>query len=148
MRMTSGGRVHGKKCAAFQHGWCSSRWTVRSLEENWRVPERVLFIGTQFSILYGTFSSIEQPIRSDANTQLARQTLALCVLGVQPKMHPCVYCCRQPRQRGLAAYTQLVSTLKSPMATCDWATRIQLRVSTFRAVKVLIRESPLMMETP
>jgi hypothetical protein len=34
--------VYGKKCAAFQHGWCSSRWTARSHEENWRIPQYVL----------------------------------------------------------------------------------------------------------
>ena len=51
----------------------------------------------------------------------------------------------QPRQRGVAAYAQLASTLKSPMATCGGATRIQLRASARRAVKVLI---PLMLETP
>ena len=47
--------------------------------------------------------------------------------------------------RGLAAYTQLASTLKSLMATCGGATRIQLRASARGAVKVLI---PLIMETP
>jgi hypothetical protein len=84
-------------------------------------------------------------MRSAAYAQLARQTLALCALGVQPKMRPGVYGCRQPRQRGLAVYTQLASTLKSPMATCGGATRIQLRASARGAVKVLI---PLEMETP
>ena len=104
----------------------------------------------------GTFSPIDRPMRSavcahlarqcfTAYTQLVRQTSSLCPLGVQPKMLPCVYCCRQPRQRGLTAYTQLASTLKSPMATCGGATRIQLRASARRAVKVLI---PLMMGTP
>jgi hypothetical protein len=38
-----------------------------------------------------TFSSIERPTRSAAYAQLARQTLALCASGVQPKMRPCVY---------------------------------------------------------
>ena len=37
MRMTSGGRVHGRKCAVFQHGWFRPCWTVRSLEGNWQV---------------------------------------------------------------------------------------------------------------
>jgi hypothetical protein len=46
-----------------------------------------------------TFSSIERPTRSAAYAQLASQTLALCASGVQPKMRPCVYGCRQPRQR-------------------------------------------------
>ena len=93
----------------------------------------------------GTFSSIERPMRSTAYAQLARQTLALCAFGVQPKMRPCVCGCRQPRQRGLAMYTKLAGTLESPMATCSGATRIQLRASVRGAVKVLI---PLMMETP
>ena len=31
--------MHGKKCAAFQHGWCRPCWTARSLEENWQVPK-------------------------------------------------------------------------------------------------------------
>ena len=31
-------RVHGRKCAAFQHGWCPACWTTRSLKENWQVP--------------------------------------------------------------------------------------------------------------
>ena len=93
----------------------------------------------------GTFSSIERPMRSAAYAQLAGQTLALCASGVQPKMRPCVYGCRQPRQRGVATYTQLASTLKLLMDTCGGATRIQLRASARRAVKVLI---PLMMETP
>ena len=44
-----------------------------------------------------TFSSIERPIRSAAYAQLERQTLALCAFGVQPKMRPCVYDCRQPK---------------------------------------------------
>ena len=93
----------------------------------------------------GTFSSIERPMRSAAYAQLARQTLALCALGVQPKMRPCVYGCRQPRQRGVAAYPQLAGTLKSPMATCSGATRIQLRASASGVVKVLI---PLVIGTP
>jgi hypothetical protein len=42
-----------------------------------------------------------------AFAQLARQTLALCASGVQPKMRPGVYGCRQPRQRGVAAFAQL-----------------------------------------
>jgi len=93
----------------------------------------------------GTFSSIDWPIRSASYAQLARQSLALCALGVQPKMRPCVYGCRQPRQRGVAAYPQLAGTLKSPMTTCGRATRSQLRASARGAVKVLI---PLMMGTP
>ena len=48
-------------------------------------------------------------------------------------------------RRGLSAYTQLTRALKSPMATCGGATRVQLRASTLRAVKVLI---PRKMETP
>ncbi len=93
----------------------------------------------------GTVSSIDRPVRSAAYTQLAGQTLALCALGVQPRMRPYVYGCRQPRQRGVATYTQLAGTLKSQMATCGGATRIQLRASATRMVKVLI---PLMMGTP
>ena len=30
--------MHGRKCAAFQHGWCPACWTTRSLKENWQVP--------------------------------------------------------------------------------------------------------------
>ncbi len=45
------------------------------------------------------FSSIDRPMCAAAYAQLARQTLALCTSGVQPKMRPCVYGCRQPRQR-------------------------------------------------
>jgi hypothetical protein len=103
-----------------------------------------------------TFSSINRPRRSAAYAQLegqcfaayaqlARQTLALCASGVQTKMRPGVYGCRQPRQRGFAAYAQLASTLKSPMATCGGAAQIQLRTSTRRVVKSLI---PRKMETP
>ena len=36
-------------------------------------------------------------MRSAAYAQLARQTLALYASGVQPKMRPCMYGCRQPR---------------------------------------------------
>jgi len=54
-----------------------------------------------------TFSSIERPVQSfAAYTQLAMQTLALCAFGVQPKMRPCVYGCRQPRAE---RYNTLVS---------------------------------------
>jgi hypothetical protein len=123
--------VHGKKCASFQHGWCSSCWTARSLEENWRIPRYFLLI--------------DRPMCSAAYAQLARQTLALCALGVQPKMRPGVYVCRQPRQRGVAAYPQLAGTLKSLMATCGGAKRSQLRASARGAVKVLI---PLIKGTP
>jgi hypothetical protein len=115
MLMTSGGRVHGKNVPP------------SNTDGVHRVGPRGLLRRTGGS--QGTFSSIDQPMRSAAYTQLARQTLALFALGVQPKMRPCVYGCRQPRQRGLAAYTQLASTLKSQMATCGWATRIQLRVT-------------------
>ena len=105
---------------------------------------------------HSVFSSIERPMRSAAYAQLAgqcfaayaqlaRQTLALCASGVQPKMRPGVYGCRQPRERGFAAYAQLASTLKSPMATCGGAAQIQLRTSTRRVVKSLI---PRKMETP
>jgi hypothetical protein len=41
-----------------------------------------------------------------AFAQLARQTLALCASGVQPKMRPGVYGCRQPRAE---RYNTLVS---------------------------------------
>jgi hypothetical protein len=34
--------VHGRKCAAFQHGWCRPCWTARSLEENWQIPKYFL----------------------------------------------------------------------------------------------------------
>ena len=108
-----------------------------------RVGQRGLWRKTGGS--QSTFSSIERPMRSAAYAQLARITLALCASGVRPKMRPGVYGCRQPRQRGLAAYAQVASTLKSQMATCGGATRIQLRASALGAVKVLI---PLMMETP
>ena len=45
----------------------------------------------------------------------------------------------------VATHTQLAGTLKSLMATCGGATRIQLRASAHGVVKVLI---PLMMGTP
>jgi hypothetical protein len=34
----------------------------------------------------------------------AKQTLALCDLGVQPKIRPCVYRCKHPEQRGLSHF--------------------------------------------
>ena len=34
--------MHGRKCAAFQHGWCRPCWTARSLEENWQIPKYFL----------------------------------------------------------------------------------------------------------
>ena len=48
-------------------------------------------------------------------------------------------------RRGLAAYTQLARALKSQMATCGGATRVQLRASARRTVKLLI---PRKMGTP
>jgi len=48
---------------------------------------------------------IELPARfARVCTLLAKQTLALCALGVQPKMRPCVYSCKQSEQRGLARF--------------------------------------------
>jgi hypothetical protein len=88
--------------------------------------------------------SIERPTRSAAYTQLARQTLALYAVGVQPKMRRDVVGCRQPgAERSSRVYTA-GKKLKSPMATYGGATRGQLRASARRVVKVLI---PRKMET-
>ena len=38
--------MHGKKSTAFQHGCCSSRWTVMSLKKIWPIQLR----GAVFSI--------------------------------------------------------------------------------------------------
>ena len=60
----------------------------------------------------------------------------------------CALACTVAGNQGkecVAACPQLADTIKSPMATCGGATRIQLRASARRAVKVLI---PLIMETP
>jgi hypothetical protein len=84
MRMTSGGRVQKNVPPSNTDG-------------SHRVGPRGLLRKTGGS--QSTFSSIERPTRSAAYAQLARQTLALCASGVQPKMRPCVYGCRQPRQR-------------------------------------------------
>jgi len=74
-----------------------------------------------------------------AYTQLARQTSALCVSGVQPRMRPGGV--RLQVTKGREVYT-----LKNPpVDTCGGAALIQMRSSARRAVKVLI---PRMMETP
>ena len=44
------------------------------------------------------FSSIGRPVQnSTAYPQLAKQTSALCALGVQPEMSPSVFGCKEPR---------------------------------------------------
>jgi hypothetical protein len=81
-----------------------------------------------------------------AFAQLARQTLALCASGVQPKMRPGVYGCRQPRQRGVAAFAQLakhsqIADGHMRRGHADSAEGVGAR----SVVKVLI---PLILETP
>ena len=129
MRMTSGGRVHGRKCAVFQHGCCSSRSSC---------------LLRKFGQSRGAVFSIERPTRSAAYTQLARQTLALCAEGVQPILRRDVCSCREPGAERSRRVCTAGKKLKSPMATCGGATRGQLRASLRRAVKVLI---PRKMET-
>jgi hypothetical protein len=71
---------------------------------------------------HSAFFSIDRPMRSAAYPQLARQTLALCALGVQPKMRPGVFGCREPiAERYACSYP--------PVDICDGAARIQLRAS-------------------
>jgi hypothetical protein len=45
---------------------------------------------------HSTFFPIERPMCAAAYTQLARQTSALCALGVQPRMRPDVFSCKEP----------------------------------------------------
>jgi hypothetical protein len=121
--------VHGRKCAVFQHGCCSSRSSC---------------LLRKFGQSRGAVFSIERPTRSAAYTQLARQTLALCAEGVQPILRRDVCSCREPgAERSRRVYTA-GKKLKSPMATCGGAAG-QLRASAREAVKGLI---PRKMETP
>jgi hypothetical protein len=86
--------VHGKKCASFNTDGVQCVGPSGLLRKTGRSQS--------------SFSSIELPMRSAAYAQLAgqcfaayaqlaRQTLALFASGVQPKMIPGVYGCRQPR---------------------------------------------------
>ena len=97
------------------------------------------------------FSSIGRPVQnSTAYPQLAKQTSALCALGVQPEMSPSVFGCKEPR-------TERYPRSYPSMAACGGAAgqgrrgihaRIrpgQLRASARKAVKGLI---PRKMETP
>jgi hypothetical protein len=102
-RRMPGVRKDRKLCAA-EVGACAGRREVECTVKNvppsntdgaHRVEPRGLLRKTGGS--QSTFSSIERPRRSAAYAQLARQTLALCALGVQPEMRPGVYGCRQPR---------------------------------------------------
>ena len=48
---------------------------------------------------HSTFFPIDRPMCAAAYTQLARQTLALCALGVQPRMRPDVFSCKEPTSK-------------------------------------------------
>ena len=69
-----------------------------------------------------------------AYTQLARQTSALCALGVQPRMFPDVFSCKEPRAERYTRSNPL-------LAPCGGAAG-QLRTSAREEVKGLIPETP------
>jgi hypothetical protein len=83
-------------------------------------------------------SSIGRSVQnSAAYPQLAKQTSALCALGVQPEMCPSVCGCKGPR-------TERYPRSYPSMVPCGGVAG-QLRASVREAVKVLI---PRKMETP
>ena len=84
------------------------------------------------------FSSIGRPVQnSAAYPQLAKQTSALCALGVQPEMRPSVFGFKEPRtERYPRSYPSMVQ--------CGGAAG-QLSASARKTVKGLI---PRKMETP
>ena len=86
---------------------------------------------------HSTFFPIERPMCTAAYTQLARQTSALCALGVQPRMRPDVFSCKEPTAK---RYTHSYSLL----APCGGVAG-QLRASAREAVKGFI---PLVVMSP
>ena len=117
--------MHGRKCAAFQHGWCRPCWTARSLEENWQIPKYFLLLSCQCNDPPRIHNWPGKHWHCAHLVSSLKCALSCTVAGNQ-------------KQRGITG-----SYL--PVAGCGGAVRIQLRVSVRRAVKVLI---PLMMATP
>ncbi len=115
LSMTSGGRVHGRRCDAFQHGWFRPCWTARSLQENWQIPK-------YFLLNWSSSTQIRRVCTTGEHCAYLVSSLK-CALT-------CIVAGNQ-EQRGIArSYLQVTG--------CGGAAPIQVRALTRGSVRSLI----------